>query len=163
MAQGSWPEAVARVAAFLDAAGGEARLEELAADCATAEGAADAVGCTLGQIVKTLVLMCDAAPVVALVPGDRRADQALIAKVAGARKARIATAAEVREVTGFEPGSVAPFPPARARLVLADQRVLAYPLVWAGAGSHRHMVALAPRELIRLARADVAAVSRESA
>ena len=46
----------------------------------------------------------------ALVPGDRRADPEKIARAAGAAKARIARAAEVEEATGFAPGAVAPFP-----------------------------------------------------
>ena len=65
-----WPEPVERVASFLRAAGAEARVEELGVETSTAEAAADAVGCTLAQIVKSLVFMCDRAPVVALVPGE---------------------------------------------------------------------------------------------
>jgi len=60
-----WPEPVERVAAFLREVGAEARLEELPQETPTAEGAADAIGCTLSQIVKSLVLVCDGAPVVA--------------------------------------------------------------------------------------------------
>jgi len=61
-----WPDPVERVAAFLREVGAEARLEELPEDSPTAEAAADAIGCTLSQIVKSLVLVCDGAPVVAL-------------------------------------------------------------------------------------------------
>jgi prolyl-tRNA editing enzyme YbaK/EbsC (Cys-tRNA(Pro) deacylase) len=69
-----WPEPVERVASFLRQTGAEARLEELRVESATADAAADAIGCTLAQIVKSLVLVCDDQPVVALVPGDRKAD-----------------------------------------------------------------------------------------
>ena len=89
----SWPEPVERVAAFLREAGVEARLEEFESGTATADDAARAAGCTLGQIVKSLVLLCDGRPVVALVPGDRRADPDKIARAAGAREARIAARA----------------------------------------------------------------------
>ena len=54
-----WPEPVERVAAFLREVGAEARLEELPQETPTADGAADAIGCTLSQIVKSLVLVCD--------------------------------------------------------------------------------------------------------
>ena len=73
----------------------------------TAEGAADAIGCTLSQIVKSLVLVCDGAPVVALVPGDRKADTGKVARLIGARRVTVASAAEVLEATGFQPGGVA--------------------------------------------------------
>ena len=50
----------------------------------------DAVGCEPAQIVKSLVFVCDGLPVLALVPGDRRADAAKIAAAAGAGYARVA-------------------------------------------------------------------------
>jgi len=158
----AWPEPVERVAAFLRATGAEARIEEFGTDTPTAEAAADAVGCTLGQIVKSLVFVCDGSPVVVLVPGDRRADSSKIAQLAGARRAGIAKAAEVVEATGFEPGGVAPFPLDRVPVVLVERTLVRHPVVWAGAGSDRHMVALSPRELVRLSKGRVEDVVRES-
>src|SRR5690349_19909924 len=97
-----------------------------------------------------------------LVPGDRGADSAYVARLAGARRAAIAKPAEVVEATGFEPGVVAPFPLDRVLDVLVDRTLDRHPVVWAGAGSDRHMVALAPRELVRLTRGRVEDVVRES-
>jgi prolyl-tRNA editing enzyme YbaK/EbsC (Cys-tRNA(Pro) deacylase) len=149
----TWPEPVERVAAYLREAGADARLEEFEASAATAEDAARAAGCTLEQIVKSIVLLCDGKPVVALVPGDRRADLDKIARAAGAVDARIARAAEVEEATGFAPGAVAPFPLPGVDRVLIDQSLLSYPVVWVGAGSPTHMAAIGPADLVRLARA----------
>ena len=59
MGDRAWPDEVERVAAFLRAAGVEARVEEFRAGTPTAEDAARAVGCELGQIVKSLVFECD--------------------------------------------------------------------------------------------------------
>jgi Cys-tRNA(Pro) deacylase len=151
----SWPDPVERVAAFLREVGAEARLEELPHDAATAEAAADAIGATLSQIVKTLVLVCDGAPVVALVPGDRKADTGKIAHLVGARRAAVARADDVRAATGFPPGGVAPFPLQHVSAVLVDRGVLRHGTVWAGAGSDRHVVGLAPAELVRLTRGRV--------
>src|SRR5258707_149254 len=69
-----WPEPVERVSAFLRAAAVDARIEEFSDGTPTAREAAKAVGCELGQIVKSVVLVCDGAYVLALVPGDRWAD-----------------------------------------------------------------------------------------
>ncbi len=149
----TWPEPVERVAAYLREAGAEARLEELESGTATAEDAAKAAGCTLEQIVKALVLVCDDKHVVALVPGDRRADLDKIARALGAATARIARPAEVEEATGFAPGAVAPFPLPNVDRVLIDQSLLAHDLVWVGAGSEMHLAALHPSVLVRLARA----------
>jgi Cys-tRNA(Pro) deacylase len=157
-----WPEPVERVAQFLRETGAEARLEEFSADAATADAAADAIGCTLGQIVKSLVLVCDGAPVVALVPGDRKADTGKIARLVEARRVAIARPAEVLEATGFEPGAVAPFPLEHVPVVLVERTLLRHATVWAGAGSERHLVALTPAELVRLTRGRVEDLVAES-
>ena len=159
----SWPEPVERVAAFLRDAGAEARLEQLREGAPTARTAADEIGCALEEVVKSLVLMCDDVAVLALVPGDRRVDPQKVARVVGAQGARIALAEEVIAATGFTPGAVAPFPlPAAPRIVL-ERTLLTCSVVWVGAGSDRHMVALSPLELVRLTRASVEDVVQESA
>jgi prolyl-tRNA editing enzyme YbaK/EbsC (Cys-tRNA(Pro) deacylase) len=149
----AWPEPVQRVSSFLRDAGADARIEEFSSGTPTALEAATAVGCELDQIVKSLVLVCDGKAVVALVPGDRRGDPAKVARAAGTEKARIAKADEVEQATGFAPGAVAPFPLPRVETVLMERTLLKHPLVWAGAGSPRHLVGLPPGELGRLARA----------
>jgi prolyl-tRNA editing enzyme YbaK/EbsC (Cys-tRNA(Pro) deacylase) len=148
-----WPESVERVASYLREAGAEARLEELESATATAEDAARAAGAPLAQIVKSIVVVCDDRAVMALVPGDRRADLDKIARAANAAAARIATAAEVQDSTGFAPGAVAPFPLPNVELVLIDQGLLAHETVWIGAGSPSHLASLSPGNLVRLAHA----------
>src|SRR5205823_874373 len=149
----AWPEEVERVAAFLREAGVESRIEEFSDGTPTAEDAARAVGCALGQIVKSLVFDCDGRSVLVLVPGDRRADKSKVAEAAGCARARIAGAEQVRKATGFELGAVAPFPLEGVEAVFLDRSLLQHPLVWIGAGSTRHMAALTPTELMRLTRA----------
>src|SRR5213082_3379682 len=120
----AWPEPVERVSAYLREAGAEVRVEEFKDGTPTAEDAARAVGCELGQIVKSLVFDCDGDPIVVLVPGDRRADRAKIAEAAGCRSAKIAGPEQVVEATGFAPGAVAPFPLPRVDRVLAERSLL---------------------------------------
>jgi prolyl-tRNA editing enzyme YbaK/EbsC (Cys-tRNA(Pro) deacylase) len=148
-----WPEPVERVSAVLRVAAVDARIEEFPAGTPTAKGAAEAIGCELAQIVKSLVFVCDGAYVLALVPGDRRADEAAIVAAMNASEIRIARAEEVVHATGFEPGAVAPFPQRAVAQTLMDKDFLRHQVVWVGAGSVAHMVALPPAELQRLARA----------
>jgi Cys-tRNA(Pro) deacylase len=158
----AWPGEVERVAEFLRETGAEARVEEFATPTPTAQAAADAIGCDLREIVKSLVFETDdGRPVVALVPGDRRADAAKVATAVGAAKVRIATAERVREITGFEPGAVAPFPLSRVERILVDPALLAHERVWVGAGSERHMAGLSPAELVRLTRAEARDLVRD--
>jgi len=157
-----WPEPVERVASFLRATGAEARIEELPTSTPTAQTAADAVGCTLGQIVKSLVLVCDGTAVVALVPGDRKADTGKVARLVEARRATVAKPDEVVAATGFRPGAVSPFPLERVTVVLVERTLLRHRTVWAGAGSETHLVTLAPTELVRLTRGRVEDLVLES-
>ena len=145
----SWPDPVERVAAFLRTAGAEARLEEFESATPSAQAAADAIGCSLEQIVKSLVFVCATEPVLALLPGDRRADPAKIALAAEASDARVARPAEVLEVTGFAPGGVSPVPPPPRTLVLVERTIISSPVIWVGGGSDRHMAMLSPHELVR--------------
>ena len=149
----SWPEEVEQVAAYLRESGAESRIEEFSEGTPTAEDAAKAVGCELGQIVKSLVFDCDGRSVLVMVPGDRRADRGKVAEAAGCAKAKVAGPERVREATGYEPGAVAPFPLKGVDAVFVDRSLLRHPLVWIGAGSRRHMAVLAPAELMRLSRA----------
>jgi prolyl-tRNA editing enzyme YbaK/EbsC (Cys-tRNA(Pro) deacylase) len=147
---------VARVAEALKRAGMDARIEEFPEGTSTAGAAARAVGTTRAQIVKSLLFVCDGRPTLALVPGDRRANEAKVAAAAGAKRARVARPDEVLAATGFEPGGVAPFPAPGVSQVLIAGELLLQDRVWIGAGSERHMAGLAPDDLARLTRARTA-------
>jgi prolyl-tRNA editing enzyme YbaK/EbsC (Cys-tRNA(Pro) deacylase) len=154
-----WPEPVARVADVLKRAGVDARVEEFPEGTPTADAAAKAVGSSRAQIVKSLVFICDGRPVLALVPGDRRADESKVAVSAGSRSARVARPDEVLAATGFEPGGVAPFPAPGISQVLMAGELLAHERVWIGAGSEHHMAGISPVDLARITRARTAELS----
>jgi prolyl-tRNA editing enzyme YbaK/EbsC (Cys-tRNA(Pro) deacylase) len=149
----SWPEPVERVVRRLREANIEARVEEFPAGTPTASDAARATGAKLPEIVKSLVFLCDGRSVLVMVPGDRRADSDKIAKAVGCENVKVAGPEEVAEATGFSTGGVAPFPLANIDLVLMERTLLAHEIVWIGAGTSRHMAALAPSDLVRLAHA----------
>jgi len=151
-----WPEPVARVVEVLRRAGVDARVEEFPQGTPTASAAAKAVGASRAQIVKSLVFVCDGRPTLALVPGDRRADEQKVAAAAGAKAARVARPDEVLAATGFEPGGVAPFPAPGISRVLIARELLVHDRVWIGAGSERHMAGLSPVDLARLTQAHAA-------
>lgn len=151
--RGDWPEPVERVAGVLRESRVEARIEEFHGGTPTADDAAKAAGTPVEQIVKSLVFSCDGRAIVVLVPGDRRADTAKIAAAVGCERVKAVGADVVERVTGFPAGGVAPFPLPGIQTVLIDRRLMAHEVVWIGAGSPRHMAALTPSDLARLARA----------
>lgn len=155
-----WPEPVARVADVLRRGGVDARIEEFPEGTPTAGAAAKAVGSSRAQIVKSLLFVADGRPTLALVPGDRRADETKVAAAVGAKAARVARPDEVLAATGFEPGGVAPFPAPGVSQVLIAGELLLHDRVWIGAGSERHMAGLSPVDLVRLSGARPADVTQ---
>jgi len=119
-----WPPAVEEIAAVFRAAGAEARLEELASEEEEFPG----------RGVRADAFDCDGRLVVALVPADRDTDPA---------KLRCARAREI---------SLPRFPYAGAE-VLLDSSLLGEETVWIEAGSERHVVGVAPAQLLRIVRA----------
>lgn len=150
-----------RVAAVLRENRVEARVEEFAEGTPTAADAAKATGAPIDQIVKSLVFACDGRPIVVMVPGDERADAARIAVAAGCERVKAVGADAIEQLTGFPPGGVAPFPLPGIETVLIERSLLTHEEVWIGAGSSRHMAALAPSDLARLARARAAQLTVE--
>jgi len=121
----------------------------------TAPDAARAVGCVVGQIVKSLVFMADGEPLLALTSGANRADTAKLTSWIGAREVRRATADEARAATGFAIGGTPPFRFPGPVRILMDRHLLGYDEIWAAAGTPDSVFRIAPSELGEAARAEV--------
>ncbi len=149
-----------RVRAFLERHGLDTGLTEFARSTKTAAEAAEVMGCELGQIVKSLVVLADGRPVLALVAGDRRGDLDAIAAETGARSARMADADAVRAATGYAIGGVSPFDLPDDLEVLVDDSLSRYEVVYPAAGTPSSMVRIARRDLERLVGGRVARISQ---
>ncbi|MFI2783386.1 YbaK/EbsC family protein [Streptomyces sp. ALB3] len=117
----------------------------------TAAEAAAAIGCALGQIVKSLIFEADGVPVLVLVDGASRVDVELVRRELGAGKVERARADLVRETTGYAIGGVPPFGHRTKTRVLADRGLLGHAEVWAAAGHPHAVFRLAPTVLVELA------------
>lgn len=120
----------------------------------TATEAAQAVGCEVGQIVKSLVFVAGGRPVVALVSGGNRLDEGRFGAVAGTPVAK-ADAAVAREATGYAIGGVPPFGHATDVPVFMDRDLLGYDAVWAAAGRPDSVFQIRPERLRELSNATV--------
>ena len=120
----------------------------------TAVDAAQAVGCELGQIVKSLVFVAGGRPVVALVSGANRLDERRLGAVAG-EPVRKADAETARAATGFAIGGVPPFGHATEIPVFMDRDLLGYAEVWAAAGRPDSVFEISPGRLQELSHATV--------
>jgi prolyl-tRNA editing enzyme YbaK/EbsC (Cys-tRNA(Pro) deacylase) len=144
--------AVDRVTAALARAGVDAETREFPAGTRTAEDAAAAVGCEVGQICKSLVFRVGDDPLLVIASGANRVDEGRF----GATKA---DAAFVRDQTGYAIGGVPPLAHAREIETVIDEDLLAYDVVWAAAGTPRAVFAIAPDALVAVTGGRVARVS----
>jgi len=113
----------------------------------TAQEAADAIGVSLGQIVKSLVFVADGQPILVLASGPNRTDTAKLARQAAAREVRRASAEEVQTATGFVIGGVPPIGHPRPLPIYFDRDLLQYDTVWAAAGTPNTVFAVEPGRL----------------
>ncbi len=121
----------------------------------TADDAARAVGCDVGQIVKSLVFAADGASVLALTSGANRVDEAKLGALVGASEVRRATPEEARAATGFAVGGTPPFGHVERVRTVCDQDLLAFDEVWAAAGTPDTVFPLTPADLVRVSGAEV--------
>ena len=113
------------------------------------------MGCELGQIVKSLVFLCDGEPVLALTSGANRVDTAALGRVLGGSITR-ANAEAVREATGYSIGGTPPFGHTRPLRTAIDATLLQYEHVWAAAGTPDTVFEIASTDLVRCASGAVA-------
>jgi prolyl-tRNA editing enzyme YbaK/EbsC (Cys-tRNA(Pro) deacylase) len=121
----------------------------------TAQDAAAAIGCSVGQIVKSLVFVRDQQPVLVLCSGSNTVD----AQRLGLMKA---DADVVRRATGFAIGGVPPYGHPAPLDTLVDEDLLGHDEIWAAAGTPRSVFPLTPAELVERSGGTVARVSPAS-
>lgn len=140
-----------RVQDALAALGLPGQVAELPASTRTAPDAAAAIGCAVGQIVKSLVFRAadSGRPILVLASGANRVDEARLAKLVGEPVAK-ADAAFVRASTGYAIGGVAPVGHPQPLRTIIDADLLAYAIVWAAAGTPNSVFPIAPGDLPRI-------------
>lgn len=146
-----------RLRAALEAAGLPDTIREMPASTRTAADAAAAAGCEIDQIAKSIVFAGaeTGALYLFLTAGGNQVDPARASAAAGEPLTR-AEGTEVRRITGYAIGGVAPLGHLIAPRAFLDPRLLAFPEVWAAAGTPRHIFSIAPAEMARAAHAEEA-------
>jgi Cys-tRNA(Pro) deacylase len=142
---------VARVTQAAKEAGLEIEVRKFPEGTKTAQDAADAIGVTVGQIVKSLVFGVDDEIVMALVSGVNQLDEKKLAAAAGGAKCKRVDADAVREATGYAIGGVPPFGYSTQLRVFVDPDLLQYDEVWAAAGTWNDNFGANPNDIVRVA------------
>ncbi len=137
-----------RVSQYLSDSGVAVEFREFGESTRNSELAAQALGCTVAEIAKSVVFIGRVTAVV-IISGDKRVDVEKLSERLG-EPLRIAKPEEVRERTGFPIGGVPPFPHAAGVSVLPDSSLTRFSSVWAAAGTPNAVFRIATKDLLRL-------------
>ncbi len=145
-----------RVQDALQALGLDCKVMELPDSTRTAREAAQAIGCQVEQIVKTLVFMGrhSGQPVLVIASGANRVNEKRLAALVGEPVAK-ADADFVYQQTGYHIGGVAPLGLARPMQTFVDEDLLQYAEIWAAAGTPHAVFRLTPDDLQQMTHGQV--------
>jgi prolyl-tRNA editing enzyme YbaK/EbsC (Cys-tRNA(Pro) deacylase) len=148
-----------RVRQALVALGHAPDIREFGETTRTSADAAAAIGCTVGQIAKSVVFRAAGSnrAVLIIASGANRVNEKLVADALGERIVK-ADAAFVRGKTGFAIGGVAPVGHTEAPVVIIDADLLQYAEIWAAAGTPNAVFRLTPAALVAMTGGRVIAV-----
>ena len=152
-----------RVQQALEAQGVDLQVIELQDSTRTATEAAQAIGCAVGQIVKSLIFKGKKTqqPYLVLASGVNRVDEKKLRRIVGEKIGK-ADADFVRAHTGFAIGGVSPVGHPGPLQTVVDEDLLQYDLLWAAAGTPHAVFALTPPDLQLLTGGQVEDVKREA-
>lgn len=162
---GDLPASARKVRQALAALGHDCRIVMFDASTRTAADAAAAIGCSIGQIAKSLVFRTvhSDRPVLVIASGTNRVDEAAVARALsgplGGEAIGRADADFVRSKTGFAIGGVPPVGHAEPLAVVIDSDLLGYGEIWAAAGTPKAVFSLTPRQLVDMTGGTVAPVA----
>lgn len=139
-----------RVQAALANFGLDLEVVELPDSTRTAPEAAAAIGCTVEQIVKSLIFKTKSGkPVLITASGGNRVNEKRVREIIGEKIAR-ADADFVRDVTGYPIGGVPPIAHIQQIETIIDEDLLQYSEIWAAAGTPNAVFRLDPAQLVRI-------------
>jgi prolyl-tRNA editing enzyme YbaK/EbsC (Cys-tRNA(Pro) deacylase) len=122
----------------------------------TVPAAAAALGVATSQIIKSLLFLVRAQPVLVIASGETRVDRGVLAARydVGKKQVKLADAETVLALTGYPAGGVPPFGHPAPLPTLLDRAVLAWEAIYGGGGDDRTLLRIAPGELARVTGAE---------
>ena len=142
---------VQRVQDALESLGFSHQVVELPASTRTSAEAAQAVGCQVGQIAKSLVFQGTNThqPILVIASGANRVNEQKMAEMISEPLGK-ADADYVRKHTGFAIGGVPPVGHLEKIEIFIDEDLLQYNEIWAAAGTPNAVFKLTPSDLIKM-------------
>lgn len=150
-----------KVQNILDSFKLEHRVIELEIPVKTAQQAADAVGCSVAQIAKSLIFMSiSGKPVLVIASGINRVNESKVTSIIGESISR-ATPDFVRSSTGFAIGGIPPVGHTVQPVIVIDQDLLLHTSIWAAAGHPNSLFELNPADLEQMTGGTIASIRED--
>lgn len=152
-----------RVQDALSACGVELQVVEMPGSTRTSADAAAAVGCSVGQIAKSLIFKGKTSdrPLLVIASGSNRVDEKKLAAIFG-EKIEKPDADYVRARTGFVIGGVPPLGHTEPLTTLIDADLFQYNEIWGAAGTPNAVFRLTPQQLAEITGGEVVDVKRSA-
>ncbi len=151
-----------KVQSALNELGFSYQVMELQQQTRSAAEAAEAVGCTLAQIAKSIVFRSPQKPILVIASGVNRVDESKLSALVS-ESVKKADPEYVREQTGFVIGGVPPVGHVKKLDILIDEDLLKYEEIWAAAGTPYAVFKLASYDLPRMTGGRIVSIKYTSA
>ncbi len=153
-------ESILAVEEAIVGAGIPLEVREFPGGTRTSRDAADAIGCDIGQIAKSIVFRCEKSGdgVLVIASGPNRVDIAKLERETGKGPLRMMAPEDVRRLTGFAVGGVPPVGHRTGLIKLIDQDLMQHDILWAAAGTPNSVLSIMPGDLVRITSGRVADV-----
>lgn len=150
-----------RVQEILESYHRDLKVIEFPATTRTSQEAADAIGCEVGQIAKTLIFKgkVSGKPICIIASGKNRVDEKKVEKIIGEGLER-ADAEFVLKHTGFAIGGVSPVGYQFEQKTLIDEDLMTYAELWAAAGTPFASFKILPKDLLTITQGQVVNIKK---
>jgi Cys-tRNA(Pro) deacylase len=140
--------------------GYNSQVVELSESTRTAPEAAQAIGCEVAQIVKSLIFKTAHThrPILVVASGSNRVNEKRLKELVGEKIGK-ADAEFVRQHTGFAVGGVAPLAHPEPLTTFIDQDLFKYERIWAAAGTPFAVFELTPQQLQEMTRGQIVSIT----
>jgi Cys-tRNA(Pro) deacylase len=135
------------------------KIIELTETPRTAQDIERLYGCSLNQVLKTVVLMSDAGPLVIVLQGNRKINHEKIKKLLNITELRMASPTDVQQITGYAIGGVSPFGLLSTAKTVLDRAVFSEKKINIGSGDPRIGIELSSDDLQNIWEGEIADIS----
>ncbi len=106
-----------------------------------------------GEVIKSILIICDNKPIICILKGEDKINFEKLKVLLDCKEVRLAKAKEVKEITGYDIGSLPPIGHKTEIWKIVDKKILDLDdneILYLGGGSHYHLLKIKKKELLKI-------------